>query len=367
MSFTKVLHTQETLNGLLLLEDCLESSAQHLLNHIYDEWLGPVGNNNSSKKSVWFINQSIPLIEYTKLAKKYNNVNFVVIDCYSDPFGWKKNEQQLAQTQSQQQQQSPIVFNCTGQDSASCLDALKLAFNSNRVPQRLKDNPILIINTLSAFVLKNGLSDTCNLVRTLINYNFNNVHTTTTSSTTNAATATATTTSSKNKIDTGIQPHSKKSEKSFSCVLGILHSDLHYSDQTVERQLQYISSTSIQVTPLPAKLLLSQSLSNPYEATITVITKKRSGRVLRNVEYYYVKNGRLEFDSADLFEKKEEEKEADPTQNLSFNLKLTDEEKAAKDSVVLPYRHQGENQLVIEDVIDDDDYDDEDPDDDLDI
>lgn len=63
--------------------------------------------------------------------------------------------------------------------------------------------------------------------------------------------------------------------------------------------------------------------------------------------------------------------QADPTANLTFNLSLKPEERAAKDQVVLPYTQisSSENQSgVIHYIPDaDDDFDDEDPDEDLDF
>ncbi|XP_025082659.1 elongator complex protein 5-like [Pomacea canaliculata] len=65
------------------------------------------------------------------------------------------------------------------------------------------------------------------------------------------------------------------------------------------------------------------------------------------------------------------EKQSDPTANLTFNLTLRPEEKAAKDQVVLPYtsvtsseKNPGQIFYIPDDA---DDFDDEDPDDDLDF
>lgn len=65
--------------------------------------------------------------------------------------------------------------------------------------------------------------------------------------------------------------------------------------------------------------------------------------------------------------------QADPTANLTFNLSLKPEEKAAKDQVVLPYTHISQSSEDKESGVihytpdDDDDFDEEDPDDDLDF
>eukprot|EP00339_Tiarina_fusa_P025104 CAMPEP_0117025322 /NCGR_PEP_ID=MMETSP0472-20121206/18717_1 /TAXON_ID=693140 ORGANISM="Tiarina fusus, Strain LIS" /NCGR_SAMPLE_ID=MMETSP0472 /ASSEMBLY_ACC=CAM_ASM_000603 /LENGTH=164 /DNA_ID=CAMNT_0004732005 /DNA_START=504 /DNA_END=998 /DNA_ORIENTATION=- len=65
----------------------------------------------------------------------------------------------------------------------------------------------------------------------------------------------------------------------------------------------------------------------------------------------------------------------DPTANLTFNLKLTEQEQSAKDKLILPYMHHLDESMQdpskpgssIIYVDSDDDYDEEDPDDDLDI
>ncbi len=70
--------------------------------------------------------------------------------------------------------------------------------------------------------------------------------------------------------------------------------------------------------------------------------------------------------------------QADPTENLSFNLKLTDSEKQARSQVKLPYMLDQEQKAVhldrtvgsgkiIYEPDDADDFDEEDPDEDLDI
>ncbi|KAI8879683.1 hypothetical protein K501DRAFT_256332 [Backusella circina FSU 941] len=73
--------------------------------------------------------------------------------------------------------------------------------------------------------------------------------------------------------------------------------------------------------------------------------------------------------------KKEEEEEkeeveikkVDPTANLSFNLNLTDEQRRAKENLVLPHYKAQQESTIYYDPDAADDFDDEDPDDDLDI
>ncbi|KAF2072824.1 hypothetical protein CYY_005867 [Polysphondylium violaceum] len=363
-TFLKVFqNTSDNVGGLILLEDTIESSSQNLLNHMYSYWLPTTSKQH---RNIWFLNFNNTINEYKQLSKKYNQCNFVVIDFYSDPFGWNQPHtitQGATSLLSNNLVQVPMIFKSSQHDSNSIVNMIQNVFNA--VPAKLKESPILLINSISTLVLKNGLSDTCSLIRTLINYNFNSATTAATNEDKDKKKSIK-----GNKMETGIDGslNRKKQDKTFTNIFAILHTDLHEMDITVSKELQYISSVSIQVTELSPKLKYSESLPHPYESTITLITKKRSGRVVRNVEYYYINsNGKVEFDSAESLESQIQEAEVDPTENLSFNLKLSEEEKLAKNNVVLPYRHQGNDQTLIIEDPDEEDFDDEDPDDDLDI
>ncbi|TFY51774.1 hypothetical protein EVJ58_g10388, partial [Rhodofomes roseus] len=72
----------------------------------------------------------------------------------------------------------------------------------------------------------------------------------------------------------------------------------------------------------------------------------------------------------------EEQAAPDPTQNLSFNLNLTDEQQRSRAQVPLPYAHEGKPTeqttvplpaAILYDPDSADDLDDDDPDEDLDI
>ncbi|KAJ3180052.1 hypothetical protein HDU87_002275 [Geranomyces variabilis] len=127
-------------------------------------------------------------------------------------------------------------------------------------------------------------------------------------------------------------------------------------------------------------------------AVVEVMHKRKSGKITREVAVYTTDGDKWRLNtleqvrgSEDLVEEKKSiADEPDPTANLSFNLKLTDEQRAARSEVVLPYlymqqadgagtvqQHQMQQPTVssAEAAIyyDDDDYDEEDPDADLDI
>ncbi|KAG8197791.1 hypothetical protein JTE90_006491 [Oedothorax gibbosus] len=64
--------------------------------------------------------------------------------------------------------------------------------------------------------------------------------------------------------------------------------------------------------------------------------------------------------------KKSPSQQPDPTANLTFNLRLKDEEVKAKNELQLPYMKTSD-EAIVQSLIDNDLYDEEDPDDDLDI
>ncbi|KAJ3157692.1 hypothetical protein HDU89_000068 [Geranomyces variabilis] len=130
----------------------------------------------------------------------------------------------------------------------------------------------------------------------------------------------------------------------------------------------------------------------PGGAVVEVMHKRKSGKITREVDVYTTDSDKWRVNTLEqvrgsddfVEEKKPIEDEPDPTANLSFNLKLTDEQRAARSEVVLPYLHmqQADSAGTVQQhqiqqpavssaeaaiYYDDDDYDEEDPDADLDI
>jgi len=144
----------------------------------------------------------------------------------------------------------------------------------------------------------------------------------------------------------------------FGSVLCLVHADVH-SDSIIQ-QLDYISTTTITVSPPPPT-------TYNYTMAISLLHKRKAGKIAQVEEYVQLdKNGNASFFSPAKLKHHHDNqpnKAADPTADLTFNLKLSEQEKAAKEAVVLPYIHQ---ESGVESVRDDYD-DDEDPDDDLDI
>ncbi|PRP86040.1 hypothetical protein PROFUN_05811 [Planoprotostelium fungivorum] len=132
--------------------------------------------------------------------------------------------------------------------------------------------------------------------------------------------------------------------------------------------LEYISDAIVRVS------LDTTTTSQPLVKTETVL-RRRSGKSQVSQELYKRTTDNVrrlvdfELTKASSGEPAKAGKQSDPTANLTFNLKLTDEENKARESVVLPYRHhlnaKEEKKSVI--YLDDDDDAFNDEDDDLDI
>lgn len=192
------------------------------------------------------------------------------------------------------------------------------------------------------------------------------------------------------------------------------HSDISYARATtlhapsLIESLQRLFSVTIQVEAPPQtdtsnmehltgfkaidQFSYMNTNSNNITAVAKVMWKRKSGKVLHETNAFRcdgqgisVMTAAAQEEEEDLDEDLQESAGLDPTANLSFNLTLTDEQRRAKEKVVLPYmKAQNRGTVEIEssehtiapppssgsiyyepDAADD--FDDEDPDEDLDI
>ncbi|CAL1264462.1 unnamed protein product [Larinioides sclopetarius] len=140
-------------------------------------------------------------------------------------------------------------------------------------------------------------------------------------------------------------------------ILALLHPSVH--DLTEIDIIDRMSSTSLNID------------SDEDTEILQSVVHYSSGKVnTLSLEYKISEN--FEFSSLVdvlLLKCKEvKEKKPDPTANLTFNLKLKDDEKEARNQLQLPYmKMQNSDDAVIQNLLENDFYDEEDPDDDLDI
>ncbi|XP_064642592.1 elongator complex protein 5-like [Lineus longissimus] len=156
-------------------------------------------------------------------------------------------------------------------------------------------------------------------------------------------------------------------------LVGLVHRDLH--DSSILALLEHTATTILNV---------GQPEHSNFTGTCHVTQKKGSGKITKKKEYFSLDascqlSHSQEASMVIAVEKlATESKEPDPAANLTFNLRLTSDEKEARSQVKLPYTHHEERKeqllgnpqetgKIFYHPDKEDDFDEEDPDDDLDI
>lgn len=154
-------------------------------------------------------------------------------------------------------------------------------------------------------------------------------------------------------------------------VIALLHADMH--QRGTVGSVCHLATSVVTVSPG----------IKGNEATAKITRRSKSGKVLQDEEIFSIKEdlsvtilnkprqlGHKQADS--------EEQQTDPTANLTFNLRLSDAEREAKEKLALPFMFSKEKKTallhpnkgsgwILYEPDANDDYDQEDPDDDLDV
>ncbi|KAI3376408.1 hypothetical protein L3Q82_016888, partial [Scortum barcoo] len=154
-------------------------------------------------------------------------------------------------------------------------------------------------------------------------------------------------------------------------IIGLLHADMH--QRGTVGSLCHLASSVISVAPG----------MKADEAVAKITKRSKSGKVMQDEEIFCLKE-----DLTVIVQSKPsqhgpkqtdlEEQESDPTANLTFNLRLSDIEREAKEKLALPFVFSKEKKTallhsgpgsgrILYEPDANDDYDQEDPDDDLDV
>uniref|UniRef100_A0A8C1F5J9 Elongator complex protein 5 n=1 Tax=Cyprinus carpio carpio TaxID=630221 RepID=A0A8C1F5J9_CYPCA len=154
-------------------------------------------------------------------------------------------------------------------------------------------------------------------------------------------------------------------------IIGLLHSDLH--QQGIVGIVCHLAGTVISVAPA----------DNERLSVAKTTRRTKSGKVMQEEEYFSVsEDAALSVQAKPRqpghVQRERDVSEADPTSNLTFNLRLSEDERKAKEKVALPFVFSqqkksallrptpGSGRIVYEPDANDD-FDEEDPDDDLDV
>ncbi|KAM9424298.1 elongator complex protein 5 [Pholidichthys leucotaenia] len=154
-------------------------------------------------------------------------------------------------------------------------------------------------------------------------------------------------------------------------IIGLLHADIH--QRGTVGSICHLATSVITVSPCV----------KPDEAVAKITKRLKSGKVIQDEEMFSIKDDltvTVQSKLSNVAHKQTEleEQQMDPTANLTFNLRLSDTEREAKEKLALPFAFskekktallhsgQGSGRILYEPDANDD-YDQEDPDDDLDI
>ncbi|KAM4611531.1 elongator complex protein 5 isoform 1-T2 [Polymixia lowei] len=154
-------------------------------------------------------------------------------------------------------------------------------------------------------------------------------------------------------------------------IIGLLHSDMH--QRGMVGSVCHLATSVITVTPGV----------RGNEAVAKTTRRSKSGKIMQDEEIFSIKEDlavtiQSRPNHPGTTQADPDEPEADPTANLTFNLRLSDTEREAKEKLALPFVFSKEKKSallrpvpgsgrILYEPDANDDYDQEDPDDDLDV
>eukprot|EP01112_Ceratiomyxa_fruticulosa_P000708 TRINITY_DN1063_c0_g1_i1.p1 TRINITY_DN1063_c0_g1~~TRINITY_DN1063_c0_g1_i1.p1 ORF type:complete len:324 (-),score=83.99 TRINITY_DN1063_c0_g1_i1:111-1082(-) len=323
MSLSKIVF-----EGVVFIEDEVGVSGHPLLQYY-------LTSSKSSKGVVVFVGENT-ISSYVELCKTSDNLKKVVfVDAFSDPLGWKAKKEPA------------VLSEVDGFTVVQCNDITQISNITKCISQAMGAHPttshdglVLVIDCLGSLIMRQGAQTIAQLLHT-----FNQQKHFSTSFTTS--------------ITPVSTPSSSSSTNFFSDIFGLIHFDM-FSQVDIQR-LNHIADVIIKVSPFNREGIENLGVLN-------ITQKRRSGKVAITQEHFTISKEKklvlvqLEKDKP----KKSIQQQSAPPSGITFNLQLSEKEKTAKDSVVLPWQHSN-TEFKIENIEDDEDYDEEDPDDDLDI
>ncbi|XP_026208234.1 elongator complex protein 5 [Anabas testudineus] len=162
-----------------------------------------------------------------------------------------------------------------------------------------------------------------------------------------------------------------KKGRAVRSVIGLLHADMHHI------------GTVGSVCHLATSVIMVAPGMKGDEAVAKITKRSKSGKVMQDEEVFSIKEDltvmvQNKLNQTGPKQTDPEEQESDPAANLTFNLRLSDTEREAKEKLALPFVFSKEKKTallhsgpgsgrILYEPDANDDYDQEDPDDDLDV
>ncbi|XP_020252606.1 elongator complex protein 5 isoform X2 [Asparagus officinalis] len=280
-----------------------DSRQSPLGSHAFNHFLSSLASNISASKSqarglVLVALSKSPAFYFNLLRSKGIDADLVrVLDCYSDPFGWKDRILKLGSDQ-RDSVKGPVTEFKDVKDTSKLLSSI-LDVGRGFVGDG-KARFAVAIDSVSVILRHSPLSAVASLISTL------------------------------------------RSHDRVSCMFWLIHSDLH--EPRASSALEYISTM---VASLEATVEVTEGIKNPenlfgleqnsHRGKFQARLKRRNGRVKLLHEDFHMEQGGIKF-TAVSSENTAVNQSLVP--KVQFNLQLSEKEKDDRAKVVLPFEHQ---------------------------
>ncbi|TKV97607.1 hypothetical protein SEVIR_9G505600v4 [Setaria viridis] len=241
------------------------------------------------------------------LDANYLNRCVRILDCYSDPLGWKQK------IQNQQHQENSTKQFSTNKENVAVFrnvkDVKKLMYSITELGGGFegegKKHFSIAVDSVSTMLRHASVPSISGLISNL------------------------------------------RSHEQVSSIFWLIHSDLH--EPKVPRAFECLSTMVACVEPAlvdPVCVESPRNMSileqNYSKAKFTVRLKRRNGRVKHFYEDLYIDGNDIKFDSAPV----STEVNQSLVPKVQFNLELSEKERTDKANVVLPFEHQGKGEPI---------------------
>ncbi|XP_057784137.1 elongator complex protein 5 [Salvia miltiorrhiza] len=296
----------------LTINDTITCSlGSFVFDHILSQLSSFIDSQKSLSSGIVLVALSRSPLYYEKLLKsKGYDVStstwFKVLDCYTDPLGWKSKLMNNGSIANDSLGSSVTVKLCKNVKDLDGLLSLILQLGKELSADG-KGRFVVAIDSVSEMLRHASVSSVASLLSEL------------------------------------------RSHGQVSSLFWLLHSDLHESRATAA--LEYMSSMKAtleqMVQPVDGLRGNSVSLSlmehNLRRGKFSVHVKRRNGRVRMMVEELYVENSNLNFTP---FSTADEVTAQSLVPKVQFNLQLSEKERNDRAKVVLPFEHQGNGKNI---------------------
>ncbi|KAL1563157.1 elongator complex protein 5 isoform X2 [Salvia divinorum] len=294
----------------LTINDSITCSlGSFVFDHILSQLSSFIDSEKSQSSGIVLVAFSRSPLYYEQLLKsKGYNVSsstwFKVLDCYTDPLGWKSKLLNSGRIANDSLGSSVTVKLCKNVKDLDELLSLVL-HRGKELSVDGKGRFMIAIDSVSEMLRHASVSSVASILSEL------------------------------------------RSHGQVSSLFWLVHSDLHETRATAA--LEYISSMKATLVVQPVDGLRGNSASlslmenNLKRGKFSVHVKRRNGRVRTMVEELYVENSTVNFTP---FSTEDEVISQSLVPKVQFNLQLSEKERNDRAKVVLPFEHQGNGKNI---------------------